>query len=444
MTSEVGRRRLAVAGVWLLAVALRLPHLTRPRVLVFDEIFYAPDAADLLRWGSEHGRPAHPSLGKWLISGGIRVFDFTPFGWRIGSVLAGAALCATVTWIAVRISGRIGHGVAAGSLVALDGVVHVTSRLALLDVFVAAFTTGAIAACVAAWLVQPDGRSARRSWWWAVGWMSLGVAVKWSALAVAPLVFGVGWAIAGRLDPPGRPRTRRRMVVTTAVVVLPLVALALSVLPRQAGPDSTTPGDYLAEQMEVVRFHRDLRPSNSNAALAWTWVVQSHPTNLLRASCPMEPRDSSRVRDLAPAEETARRSTAVGDCGHGERVVRIVAGSNPVVWAVGMLGLAAVLVGALRRRDDAALLLAAVASVWLPWLLSPRRSYSFYAVTVVPILVLAATWALTLVPERWRSRVAGAAVGLAGLAFVALWPVWSGWPISPEHARWITWWPGWG
>ena len=443
MTSEL-RRRLAVTGVWLFAVVLRLPHLVRPRVLVFDEIFYAPDAADLLRWGSEHGQPAHPSLGKWLMAGGIRIFGFTPFGWRIGSVLAGAAICATVAWVAIRLCGRIAHGVAAGSLVAFDGLVHVTSRLALLDAFVAAFTTGAVAACVAAWLAQPDRDRARRCWWWAVGTMSLGAAVKWSALAVAPLVLGVGWAIAGRLEAPGRPRIRRRVVVAAAVLLLPLAALGASVVPRQLGPDRIGPGDHLAEQADVVRFHRDLRPTNSNAAPAWTWAVQSHPANLLRATCPLEPKDSARITDPRPTAGTELRSTVVGDCPNGEWVVRIVAGSNPVVWGLGLLGVAAVLVGALRRREDAALLLAAVAAVWLPWLLSPRRSYSFYAVAVVPIMVMTAAWGLSLVPRRWHSRLVPSAVGLAGLGFVVLWPVWSGWPISPDHARWITRWPGWG
>ena len=53
--------------------ATRLPHLSTPRAFVFDEIYYAPDAASILRNGVEQGGVVHPPGGKWLIAGGIRL-----------------------------------------------------------------------------------------------------------------------------------------------------------------------------------------------------------------------------------------------------------------------------------------------------------------------------------------------------------------------------------
>ncbi|MEY2431693.1 MAG: dolichyl-phosphate-mannose-protein mannosyltransferase, partial [Acidimicrobiaceae bacterium] len=52
--------------------ATRLPRLSTPRAFVFDEIYYAPDAAELLRRGVEKGGIVHPPGGKWLIALGIR------------------------------------------------------------------------------------------------------------------------------------------------------------------------------------------------------------------------------------------------------------------------------------------------------------------------------------------------------------------------------------
>lgn len=439
MTPEpapTNRQTIGVAAaVGLLAVALRLPALGRPSALVFDELFYAPDAADLIRWGSEHGQPAHPGLGKWLIASGISAFGFEPIGWRLGSVVAGALLCAIVAAGAVRATGRLRAGAVAGVLVALDGLVHVTSRLALLDVFVALFSTATVAALVAAWLAQPDRREATRWWWVAAGSLALGVAVKWSMLTMGPLVLVVGWALAGRLEAPGRPRRRRRALVVVGLVVLPPLAILAALAPRQLGPDRTTPADYLEEQRAVARFHRDLRPDNANAAPAWTWVTQSHPANLYRSRCPLE---------AAPGGAAGGRPAGYdGTCGEGARVARVIAGANPVVWLVGLVGFGWAVVAALRGREVAALLAAAVASAWLPFLASPRDSYSFYAVTLVPLLVLCAVTGLATAPGRARRRIEAVVVVLAAVAFLALWPVWSAQPVTPTVHRWLTGWPGW-
>ena len=62
------RRRPWSSSSWL----TRLPRLGRPRSMVFDEVYYALDAADLLRHGVESS-PAHPPLAKWFIAAGIRV-----------------------------------------------------------------------------------------------------------------------------------------------------------------------------------------------------------------------------------------------------------------------------------------------------------------------------------------------------------------------------------
>ena len=41
---------------------------------MFDEAYYPPQAAELLRWGFEYNRGytfiVHPPLGKWLIAAG--------------------------------------------------------------------------------------------------------------------------------------------------------------------------------------------------------------------------------------------------------------------------------------------------------------------------------------------------------------------------------------
>ena len=130
---EVRKRRwldfAAPVALVIGTAATRLPYLSTPRAFVFDEIYYVPDAASILRNGVEQGGVVHPPGGKWLIAGGIRVFGFTPFGWRFAALVAGC-LIVLLTYMTARQLVR-GHVIPAlaGAAVALDGVSFTTGRV---------------------------------------------------------------------------------------------------------------------------------------------------------------------------------------------------------------------------------------------------------------------------------------------------------------------------
>ncbi len=142
-----GRRWVDIAVPTALVAgtaATRLPYLSTPRAFVFDEIYYAPDAASILRNGVEQGGVVHPPGGKWLIAGGIKVFGFTSFGWRFAALVAGC-LIVLLTYVTARqlVRGHVIPALAAGA-VALDGVSFTTGRVGMLDVFLALFTMLAV------------------------------------------------------------------------------------------------------------------------------------------------------------------------------------------------------------------------------------------------------------------------------------------------------------
>ena len=66
-----------------------------PARIVFDESYYAHDACVFVKPASACGGIAeafseeHPLLGKWLIAAGIKIFGYTPFGWRVMPAVAG-------------------------------------------------------------------------------------------------------------------------------------------------------------------------------------------------------------------------------------------------------------------------------------------------------------------------------------------------------------------
>ncbi len=174
----------ATFAVTAVAAALRLPALTRPHTIVFDETYYVKDAWTLLRLGYEGSWPdqpneafaagqvdiyspqagyvVHPQVGKWVIALGLRVFGAgTPVGWRIGVLVAGLITVLLVTRIGRRLFGSTVLGCVAGLVVALDGLAIVHSRIALLD----GILTMWLVAAFAALLVDRDRTRARLERW---------------------------------------------------------------------------------------------------------------------------------------------------------------------------------------------------------------------------------------------------------------------------------------
>jgi dolichyl-phosphate-mannose-protein mannosyltransferase len=471
-------RVLAPVGLTGLVLATRLPGLDRPRSLVFDEVYYALDAAELLRHGVEPA-PAHPPLGKWLIAGGIRIAGFTPTGWRLAGVLAGVALV-LVTWLAARVlTDDPWLAFTAGALVALDGIAFVTGRLALLDGFLAVTTTAA-AWCLLAALRDRGDPDRLRRWRWATAvLLGIGVAIKWSAAWTWPVAAVVLVALERRAAEGGRPRRR---VTARSLLVLTLVPAALYVgsyavwfgqaertrsglehcdqqQPCRLGALDRVEV-WVDHQRSLLEFHTGLEPDNPYVAPAWTWLVQTEPANLFDKPCLPSMADP-------PPDLDDHVCTDTDDETHA----RMLVVANPVSWVVGLVALGALvvsLVGALRGRkaaersgaapptggigeaggteaepsDIAGVLLALTAAQWLPWAVSGREVYSYYAITLVPLLALAVVAAL----DRHRSWLPWAVPTLlvgSAAAFLWLYPLLAGLPLDDGAAGMRLLLPGW-
>jgi dolichyl-phosphate-mannose-protein mannosyltransferase len=171
---------LAPVGLTLLAFGLRLYHLDEPRRFAFDETYYAKDAWSLLQngyvrdyaedadgnadteidddilsgitdglWQDNPSMSVHPDVGKWIIAAGEHMFGFEPFGWRVMSAVAGALMVLVICRLVRRMTGSTALGCVAGTLLMLDGLHLVLSRLALLDIFFALFLLCGVACIVA-------------------------------------------------------------------------------------------------------------------------------------------------------------------------------------------------------------------------------------------------------------------------------------------------------
>ncbi|NNE73705.1 MAG: phospholipid carrier-dependent glycosyltransferase [Acidimicrobiales bacterium] len=402
--------------------------LDRPNGLVFDEVFYASDSLDLMTRGVERGSPSHPPMGKWMLTPGLALFGFTPWGWRIVPLLAGALVAGLAAWTGWRATDRVLGAVIAGLVVAVDGVAIVTGRLALLDGLVALWTTAALAILVVMVRAPLDRPLQRRLRWALAVVLGLAIATKWSAVLLFPVAGVVILTIDARL-----PAKLARRSVAGAALLLVVLPAAIYVgshagffanyehtaAARQAcaaGDCGTGAFDrvqgFLAHHERVVDYHRDLEPSHSDVASSWSWLAQTNAVSVFEKRC---------TDGLA---EFATDSDGVCSAGDGEAWV-LVAG-NPLLWVMGTAAVLALAYRALRHRDGLALLVVAIAlGYWLPWAVSARAAYSFYGAPLVPVMGVALAVAVTAVPrrvQRWWPVLTLPAVLLS----VALWPVWTG------------------
>ncbi len=427
----VSRRtaKLLPAVVGLASLLVRLPRLSKPGAFVFDEIFYAPDANDLLRFGIEQGQVKHPPLGKWLIAGGIRIFGFTPFGWRIASVVAGALAAAIIASAALRLTKRWELGALAGVLVSLDGIMFTTSRVAMLDIFVGLFLSATAWFVVAAWEAQPDLARVRRYGIGALLCIGLSAGVKWSAAFTLPIVLGEMLVLERRLAAPGRLRLRGYGRALGLAVLLPAVIYVAAFVPTfVTRSDALPPSQFIKNQEDILGFHEGLKPRNPYAVPAYNWLLQTEPAALYRQICQPAQGPSS------PTCPTVDHPTEV----------RVLAVANPVGWwaavvaGVVLLGLVAWL-----ARWRALLLLLLGLSQWVPWMLISRPPYSFYETGLIPLMALWVPAVLVELPRRWAAALAGV-LGLAVVAmFAFLYPLFTAIPlsVSAAHGRMLRGWP---
>lgn len=418
----------------ILAAALRLPRLSRPHDLVFDETYYALDscyyARGVGRCGLE-GVPVevHPPLGKWLMSIGIRLFGFDPFGYRVVVAIAGIATVALLYLLARKLLGSTFGATFAAGLLALDPLHFVQSRIAMLDIFVPLFGVAALLCVIYDREASSGGRTGLGRPWRAGAGLMAGAAFasKWSGAFFVGLVIvlTVVWEVAARRERYGLResilRTSREewASVILYLVVLPLVVYVGSYVGRVDGSLVALPwsqGSWLRaiwqEQVDMASFHFGLEATHPYQSPAWSWILVKRPMSYFYETTPS------------------------GDS------LAIMAVGNVIVWWSSIPALLFTGYRWLRRRDwlgPEGLILSGFVLTYGPWLVQSTdrgATFIFYLLPTLPFMMLALAYVATSIAETWEGRAAvGLLAALAAGYFAYFYPVLAETPISYEEFR---------
>jgi len=420
-----------VAGA--VAAALRIPGLSSPHAVMFDETYYVKDGLSLLNFGYEQsavegadaqllasgghnylgiftGQPSfivHPPLGKWIIGYGQEIFGATPFGWRFPMAILGILSVILTARIARRLTNSNLIGTLAGLLLALDGL-HITmSRTALLDTPLSFFALAAFGCLILDRdFVRDrmrDGITYKVRWWrWGMAIMlGLACATKWSGLYFAA-AFGVlmlfwDYQLRKQYGPERAVATWFKSDVAPALL-LPVVIVVTYISSWTGWFTSTNAWDrqwgatngskflpsalrgFLHYHAEMLNFHTHLTSAHNYKSNPWTWPLMIRPTSFYYGS------DAT--------------------CGAPSCSQEVVPLGNPLIWWGGLLALAFLIYLAARRRNSAALpILVAFVAGWVPWLFFAKRTtFTFYSVAFIPYTVMACAIALYYLNKQITQR----------------------------------------
>ena len=476
----LNRPIVALVAVGLLALGLRLWHVTYPQTRIFDEYYYSksgciylgyPDercdvnSSDERYWRRERndtGAWVHPPLGKWAIALGELVFGTDSFGWRFASVVFGTASVVMLAGIAQLLFGRPIWTFTAGLLLATEHLSFVQSRVAMLDIFVTTWIVAGFLLLILdrRWIERraralqapPETEPERaagseparlgipepllRPWRLAAG-AAFGAAVasKWSGITgiATAIVLAVLWEVTRRRR-AGIPRPTWEALrsegfgIVISLMLVPALVYVASYAAWFAQNGWDVVG-WMRLQGAIASYHANLQvldeagePIHPYLSEAWRWIVLWRPV-LYYADYATE----------------------------GVRKV-IYAYGNPAIFWGSILALPYTAVAWWRRRDwRAGFVVVTVLGLYVPWLLVSRPQFFFYATPLVPFLVLACVYALKDLSEMHvagsRSRpylpfVVGFVVLSVGL-FAWFWPALTGGPLSEEAFRLRAWFPSW-
>ncbi len=257
-----------VLATWLIALGffcVGLIGLDNWPAPIFDEQHYIP-AANHLLIGDIAANREHPPLAKELIALAIGLFGDNPFGWRIAPLAAGTfglvAWSRAVWWHSHSRSASLLFSI----LLASNFLLFSLSRLAMLDVFMFAFTGGA----VVAFLLGLE----RPSWLVACGiFLGLALACKWSAAPVA-LVLAIACLLINRSQP-------HRAILLLGV--LPLLVYAITFVPLltvQQAPLAIA--DFPALQLAMLRRVGLFVYDSPFSSQWWDWLLNWRPIVLAK------------------------------------------------------------------------------------------------------------------------------------------------------------------
>jgi dolichyl-phosphate-mannose-protein mannosyltransferase len=388
----------------------------------FDEVYYVRTAETYLNLQRPYSW-SHPPLGKLILTSGIALFGYNPFGWRLMGVIFATLLIPVIYVVGKELFGTWIGAFASAFLLTFDFMNFTMGRMATADMYVAFFSlTSQLFFLLYIKNVLKNGwKTSTVPLFLAVLFFAFGFSTKWTVL------FGFSGQLAMLLALRLRDVVKLKDGLSSKIklffsrpffAVLCFVGVAvciyfLAFVPSMLTGRSLT--DVFDLQWSMLSYHSKLVSTHPFASDWWTWPLILKPIWLAVSRLP------------------------------NNMVSTIVAMGNPAVWWTGFMFVILNVEHALKRRNFPSIFLSVLFFFqWLPFALISRTTYLYHFYSCVPLLCLTTAY---FVNKCWNTKhgkiITLAYFALVVVLFVLFYPAISGMPASTSWINSLKWLKSW-
>jgi len=392
-----------------LASVTLLSGLDNPNGIYFDEEHYVTAARSILRGGGDSNW-IHPPLGKLLMAlGMLALGESNPLGWRLPGVFLAILCVPALNLIGTRLYGSRKTGLIASLLLCFDFLFFAQARIAMLDIYVFAFSILGV-------LFYLSSNRSHRLSYLALSGVFFGMAISSKMPGVLPLSLCL---IHGMIR-WGRERKRNIVSLLSTLIFIPIAVYIASYIPCFfiLGHNFS---DFLNRQYQMLHYSAYLPGPHPYMSEPWTWPLM--------------------VRPLLSFYETLQ----VNEVTYVSTISHL---GNPLIWHIGIVLIAISVWNALTRREGENIFVCAwflftwlfyfptgIAHALFGW---GRAQYIYYFLQSVPALCLTLANVLEEGDETMRFPISAFALAACLLTFALCYPVISGYPVPFDYVRGVT------
>ena len=408
----------------LLGVWLRIRNFTEPYAFIFDENHFVGCARQYLAHQGDWND--HPPLGKLIIAFAMNIFGDNPLGWRISSLFWGLFTVVIGGIACARLFKNSLAGWMAAAFLSVDGLMVTYSRVAHLDIYLAA----AAAVTILITTMPLTYLSAL------VGGMVLGgaVGVKFSGICLL-LPFMVCFSFAKI------PRRKLALIVSVLIGTCILIYIVQYLIGLYLSGQPTSVGEVFVHSKRLFEIHSKATAWKNPWLSDWfTWAIPVRTIPLMFTKMMDEIRVLSGLSNVVLSWTGAGVTLIALITISARGIITTAAPQTSEVYAGSASNS---VVNFVRLHGCPVLLLVAGCVGFLaPWMLSHRVSYLWHFIpSYLFIVILPAGYFGWLHRRMPRVSLLYAALVLIAAAYFA--PVWTFAPISESEMNIRLFWSGW-
>ena len=388
------KKNRLLPSILIFALFLRLVNLGSPPQHIFDEVYHAFTAQEILSnnleawiwWATPPEGFAyewtHPPVAKYGMVLGLATFGDTAFAWRFFSAILGVVSIYGVYRLTLSLFRSRSTAALAAFLLTIEGLHLVQSRIGMNDIYMLTF------------FIWSLNYALTKSWKKSAILYGLALASKWSALyGVLPLALiylrdikVTNLALA----------SVRNLLLSIRLVLISLCIYLLSYSPFFLS--GYTWAQFFELHRQMWYYHTNLVATHAYQSLPWQWIFSLRPVWYFVE--------------------------------YGDKISNIYSQSNPILLWLGLVAL--ILQLPKIKKFPYFILYTLYAILTIPWIFSPRIMFFYhYLPSATFLMIILASWLGTL-----SSRTRLIIITLALIVFLLISPFYYGFPMP--QAYWDT------